>query len=247
MKNKFSVIYEPKGRALEYAPLACNPWVGCVHGCTYCYGPGSFHVNREDWNPPKLKKDFMLRFEKSAEELRNDPREILFSFATDPCGTPAQAELMHDVLMIAEVYGLKLTILTKNPLAARNLLPIMAKNGWRLGTTICFLSEELREEWEPGAPAITDRTQGIRIARARGVKTWVSVEPVVDLVEGLAAIMVAKEDADVVKVGHWNHDARAKAIDWREFHRAAAEILGNHPHIFKRDLLVAAGAFEVPR
>jgi len=241
MKNTSSVIYEPKGRALEYAPLACNPWIGCVHGCRYCYGPSAFHVARENWNPPKLKANFLERFEKAAEELRNDPREILFSFATDPCGTPAQAELMHDVLMVAEVYGLRLTILTKNPIAARNLIPILAQNRWKLGTTICFVSDSLRSEWEPGAPTISERIDGIEIARSMGVEMWVSVEPVVNFADGLAAVRLARDAADFVKVGKWNHDARAKAIDWKEFHRQAAEILGDKPHLFKRDLLVAAG------
>ena len=31
------VIYEPKGRAKEYAELAVNLYNGCSHGCEYCY------------------------------------------------------------------------------------------------------------------------------------------------------------------------------------------------------------------
>src|SRR5215472_2137732 len=30
-------IYPPRGQAGEYAPLACNPYRGCGHGCVYCY------------------------------------------------------------------------------------------------------------------------------------------------------------------------------------------------------------------
>jgi DNA repair photolyase len=33
------VIYEPKGKAGEYAPLALNLYAGCSHGCTYCFAP----------------------------------------------------------------------------------------------------------------------------------------------------------------------------------------------------------------
>lgn len=241
MKDKFSVIYEPKGRALEYAALACNPWIGCVHGCRYCYGPASFHVKREKWGTPVLRADFLARFEKAAYTLRNDLREILFSFATDPCGTPEQVEVMDEVLKIAEMRELHLTILTKNPLAATPLFDTMARNEWKLGTTICFLSEELRTEWEPEAPCVALRRVGLLHARDAGVKTWVSVEPVVNFDEGLAAVMVAREIADTVKVGRWNHDARANAIDWKAFHAAASEILGDHPHLFKHDLLLAAG------
>lgn len=34
-----SLIYAPKGQAGEYAPLACNPYHGCGHKCTYCLSP----------------------------------------------------------------------------------------------------------------------------------------------------------------------------------------------------------------
>lgn len=32
-----SVIYEPKGMALEYAELAANLYRGCSHACRFCY------------------------------------------------------------------------------------------------------------------------------------------------------------------------------------------------------------------
>ena len=35
MRSNDTIIYEPKGRAREYAPLACNLAVGCVHRCVY--------------------------------------------------------------------------------------------------------------------------------------------------------------------------------------------------------------------
>mgnify|MGYP001557876463 FL=1 len=31
-----SLIYEPAGRAREYAALACNVYRGCDHACVYC-------------------------------------------------------------------------------------------------------------------------------------------------------------------------------------------------------------------
>lgn len=29
------IIYEPKGKAREYADLACDIYNGCTHGCKY--------------------------------------------------------------------------------------------------------------------------------------------------------------------------------------------------------------------
>ena len=36
-----SIIYEPKGKAREYSPLAVNLYRGCSHGCLYCYANSS--------------------------------------------------------------------------------------------------------------------------------------------------------------------------------------------------------------
>jgi hypothetical protein len=41
------LIYAPAGLALEYAPLATNPYRGCGHSCSYpCYVPDVTHQPR---------------------------------------------------------------------------------------------------------------------------------------------------------------------------------------------------------
>lgn len=244
MSAKPNLIYEPRGRALEYAPLACNLAVGCIHGCRYCYGPASFRVAPGDWTVPLPKADLLGRFARSAERFAGDPREILFSFATDPFGTVEQVRDFREILPLAEAHRLRLTVLTKNPEAAEEFLPAFARNGWSLGATVCFLSEEMRAEWEPGAPSIASRLAGLARARALGVRTWASVEPVLDAAEGLRAIEALRDRVDLVKVGKWNHDARAAAISWPEFLAAAARLLAGRPHLFKHDLLAAGGYVE---
>lgn len=241
MSNKDGLIYEPRGRALEYAPLACNLAVGCVHGCRYCYGPRAFRVAPTDWTVPLPKADLIGRFERSARKFAGDPREILFSFATDPLGTLEQAEDLRAILPVAEAHRLRLTLLTKNPEGAEEFLPAFARNDWSLGTTVCFLSESFREEWEPGAPSVASRLAWMDRARALGVRTWASVEPVLDAAEGLRAIEALRDRVDLLKVGKWNHDRRAAAISWPEFLAAAARLLEGRPHLFKEDLLAAGG------
>lgn len=238
------LIYEPKGRALEYAPLACNLAVGCIHGCRYCYGPASFRVPPTDWTVPLPKHDLVGRFARSAQKFVGDPREILFSFATDPLGTVEQIRDLRAILPLAEEARLRLTVLTKNPEAAEEFLPAFARNDWSVGTTVCFTDEALRAEWEPQAPSIASRLSGLALARSRGVRTWASVEPVLDPEEGLRAIRALLPLADLIKLGKWNHDARARAIDWAGFLDAAVAVLGDHRRILKVDLLAAAGYAE---
>ena len=35
------IIYEPRGKAAEYSPLAANLYAGCGHGWLYCYAPAA--------------------------------------------------------------------------------------------------------------------------------------------------------------------------------------------------------------
>jgi hypothetical protein len=239
------MIYEPKGRALEYAPLACNLAVGCPHNCRYCYGPASFHRKVEEWSTPRFKANALRRFLLEAPSYRDDPRPILFSFATDPCATPEAVELLRQVLIAAEINHLKVEVLTKNPEAAVPLFEVMARNGWGLGVTVCFLDETLRVDWEPNAPPIADRLAGLALAREAGVRTWVSVEPPVDPGDALRAISVLRDRVDIIKVGRWNHDKAADALDWSHFLDDAAALLSGRPHLFKVDLLQSAGYVPV--
>ena len=49
-----TIIYEPKGRAREYAALAANLYNTCSHGCRYCYAPAAmkqrFNLARDAHN-----------------------------------------------------------------------------------------------------------------------------------------------------------------------------------------------------
>ena len=80
-----NIIYEPKGRAKEHAPLAINLYSGCSHGCMYCFGPSTLKKDRQVFNNKVTsKKNALERLTKDACKLRGDNREVLLSFITDP-------------------------------------------------------------------------------------------------------------------------------------------------------------------
>src|SRR5262245_24546034 len=63
-------IYAPPGRAGEYAVLACNPYVGCGHACSYpCYVPDYTHQPRAEFNAGAiLKPNFIANLRADAEK-----------------------------------------------------------------------------------------------------------------------------------------------------------------------------------
>ena len=81
------IIYEPRGRAAEYAPLAVSLYRGCSHGCTYCFVPDVIHEHdREAFLNARARKDALKKLALDCKELAaaGDQREILMSFTTDP-------------------------------------------------------------------------------------------------------------------------------------------------------------------
>lgn len=53
-----SLIYEPTGKAREYAGLALNIYKGCTHGCRYCYAAAASRISREEYFSYPNPKDF---------------------------------------------------------------------------------------------------------------------------------------------------------------------------------------------
>ena len=58
--NKFKgkAIYQPSGKAEEYARWACNFYVGCSNGCEYCYCKKGILAGAMGQDKPQLKKCF---------------------------------------------------------------------------------------------------------------------------------------------------------------------------------------------
>lgn len=216
-----SVIYEPKGRAREYSDLACNLYLGCTHGCAYCYAPACMRKTSEAWHQAaNPRKDILLQFEKDARRLEGDSRAVLFCFLTDPY-QPAEStyRLTRSALEIAYQHGLKSKILTKGmgSIIAEDL-PFMKEAKTELGLTITFVDDEKRREWEPFASSIDDRMKTLEAAHSMGIYTWVSLEPVIDPQEALEVIERAHPFVSFWKIGKLNHmKAQEDQVDWAGF------------------------------
>ncbi len=114
------IIYEPKGKAREYASLAANIYSGCSHGCSYCFAPNVLRKHREEFHSDaRVRVGALDQLKKDVLKLSGDNRRILMSFTTDPY-QPCEREhgVTREAINIIKAAGLNVEILTKGGLLA---------------------------------------------------------------------------------------------------------------------------------
>ena len=230
---KLNVIYAPTGRASEYSELALNIYNGCTHGCKYCYcnemakkwSNNNFHdAARPKANVvEKVKKD-IIRIKKIFGDAAPN---IMLSFSGDVY-QPVEAELglTRQVIELLVTNNLFFSILTKGgSLAARDFDLLSEYSRCSFGTTIVFTKLKDAEYWEPGSASIIDRIKTIKKAHDLGIKTWVSLEPVIYPRQALLLVEKLHPVVNHWKVGRLNHQKPPKPVDWLKFRKDVKKLL----------------------
>ena len=223
MKGK--ALYNPNGKANEYSQWAVNFFTGCSNDCDYCYLKRGVLSHVWD-NKPHLKKvftdynDALKTFEKELLANRTRVRVeggVFFSFSTDPC-LPSTFPLTRKAALFAIDCGVPVTILTKvsdthwlnhafNPdwekyfdtdkKDTRNIFDIFVNRGLLcIGFTLTG-----HDEMENGASTNELRISGLDYIHSRGIKTFASIEPVIDFKSSLSMIRKAAPYCDLFKIG----------------------------------------------
>lgn len=242
-----TVIYEPKGKAGEYASLAINLYRGCLHGCTYCFAPGATRIDRAKFYDPDFiqpRKNILQDLGIQAATMAGDPRPILLSFTSDPY-QPMEREALitRAALNILSMSNLTATILTKGGAWGlqrdKDILSRNPNNTW--AATLTFDDFVLGRAWEPLANSPAERILGLRWAKEAGLKTWVSFEPVIDPAAVYRLLEATHEFVDFYRVGKLNYHPWAQEIDWPRFRGEIQERLTKlgKPYYLKKDLVEA--------
>jgi DNA repair photolyase len=213
------LIYEPRGKAAEYSPLAMNIYKGCSHGCVYCYAPSATYKKRDVFHSNvQPRNNFFQELGKDIIKFRGDKRPILLCFTTDPYQPIEEtAKLTRISIKRLIENGSTVKVLTKGGTRAVRDFDIMKTGNCDFGATLTFMDEKRSIEWEPGAASPADRINALRMAKEAGIKTWVSLEPVIDPEQVYEIIKATHEFVDLYKVGKINYHPLSKTIDWHDF------------------------------
>lgn len=248
-----SVIYEPKGKAREYSPLALNLYLGCSHECKYCYAPSALQKTRESYfGIPQPRKGLIDNLHK--ELKRNRPTEqVLLSFIGDVyCETEDNNKLTGQVLELLLEYKTPVAILTKGGMRCLKDIDLFRQFGEhiQIGTTLTFDNNKDSLEWESGAAIPRDRLAMLQELNLAGIKTFASFEPVIITEQSLHLIKYSLQldCIDTYKIGKINnYQGIDKTINWTEFLQSCLDLLrpaGKQIYI-KHDLRQAASSIKL--
>lgn len=236
-----TVLYAPAGQAGEYAPLATNPYRGCGHGCAYCYVPLVTKQKRPEFDAgavPRVGYLEKLTREAAKFQAAGITDQVMLSFTTDPYH-PGDRSLTRPTLKILRDNGLGFCALTKGGLRALEDLEFFRPDRDAFACTLTSLDNEFSLKWERQAALPGDRLKALRAFHARGIFTWVSLEPTLNIESSLAIVDATHAFVDLYKVGRANYLKEiTTTTDWEGYTQrmiAKLQRLGKS-HYIKKDL-----------
>ena len=235
-----SIIYAPAGQAEEYAALATNPYRGCGHACAYCYVPNVLRMSRQDFDAGATPRpDFIERLRRDADLYRKASvtEQVLMSFTTDVFN-PFDMSLTIPAIEVLIQHGLAFCTLTKGGSRAMTAIDLFRPERDAFATTLTSLDDSFSQKWERGAALPGDRIETLKRFHERGVFTWVSLEPTLDVVPSLSIIERTHGFVDLYKVGRANYLPMTTTTDWEDYTHRVIDLCAKvgARHYIKRDL-----------
>jgi DNA repair photolyase len=252
------MIYEPQGKAREYAPLALNLYTQCGHGCVYCYVPDTLRIKQDEYCVKDAESGNITRLEESVKRYEGSGRYVHISFAGDPYDLTRYRKtgckddtnvVTRKALELCLQYRVPVQILTKGGLYCLKDGDLFERFGGsiRVGQSLTFWDEKLSAQYEPSAAKPQERLDALAILKRRNIPTWASFEPVIDSGQTLMLLQecLANDIVDYYRIGAFSPSSglkEAPKVDWDAFLSVALSLINHYGAraYFKRDLRLLA-------
>lgn len=209
-------IYIPSGRAKEYGDYALNIYTGCPHRCYYCFSPSVLRKSREVFHScVEPRKNLCAELQKQLETEMITDRLIHLCFSCDPYPLGVDSIITRDIIKLLKNAGNHVQVLTKNGVGAQRDFDLLDSDDW-FGVTYAGYktSPVIPPREEPNAGWPIDRFRALVLAKNKGIRTWVSCEPVFDT-DAIYRLIETGAYIDRFKIGKLNY--HPSDINWHDF------------------------------
>lgn len=216
---------------LPVCEYSVNPYVGCTHGCKYCYA------------------SFMKRFTGHAEpwgtfldvkvwpEIKNPRKyagkELFIGSVTDPyLPQEERYERTRALLEQLKGSGAKLSIATKSDLILRDLDLIKTFPDARVSWSINTLDEDFRNDMD-NAVRVERRLMAMEAFYQAGIRTTCFVSPIFpDITDVEAIIQRVKKQCHLIWLENLNLRGSYKAVMMKYIQRTRPHLLPLYQEIY---------------
>ncbi|GAB3920379.1 PA0069 family radical SAM protein [Larkinella terrae] len=185
--NPKQIVSRPNSPDIGFV-ASVNPYMGCEHGCIYCYARNSheywgFSAGLDFESKIMVKKNAPALLEKEFLSKNYQPEVIHLSGNTD-CYQPAERrfKLTRQLLERCLMYRNPVSILTKNALVLRDkdiLQQLAAQNLVMVLISITTLDDRLRQAMEPRTVTAQRRLQVMAELTKAGIPVGVMTAPII--------------------------------------------------------------------
>jgi len=174
--NIKSIITKSK---LPGADYVINPYVGCSHGCRYCYAcfMKRFVNHDEAWGE---FVDVKINALDTLKNLSNyQGKSITIGSVTDPY-QPIEKKYQLTRALLGKLLEIdvKLCIMTKSPLIQRDIDLLKQFSHLTVLVTSGFYHDSTRNIFEPRSANIEDRLAAVRDLSENGIQTNLFISPI---------------------------------------------------------------------
>src|SRR3989442_9724769 len=229
-RDDFRIRETHVSSALRKDPLpgidySFNPYVGCYHGCLFCYVPRILQIERSTWGASVVVKRNAATV--LAKEVRRLPRGLVgISTATDPYQfVEGKYRITRHALEVLLRAQWPVSVLSRAPLMIRDLDLFTQFPEIEVGMSVPTLDDAARALLEPWAPPIDARLRCLRALADASLTTFVGFAPAYPptggwtpdrIAEGFAEVGVKKMFTRALDARWGVAEAMAKRLDESE-------------------------------
>ena len=194
-----------------------NNYVGCNHGCIYCYAEfmKRFTNHTEKWGEfLDVKKFNEEKFVKYLKKINSD-KKILMSSVTDPYNPyEIKYKSTRNILKLfiqANNEHIHLEILTKSLLILRDIDLLKKIKNITVGISLNTLNDNLRRQIEPCAGSIKSRIEILKKLKGENIPMYLFISPIFPMLTQLEEIIATcKDTVDFIYFENLNLRGRYK-------------------------------------
>ena len=200
---------------LPVADFSVNPYVGCAHGCKYCYA--SFMKRFTGHTEPRGEFVDVKLWPPIKNPAKYAGKEAFIGSVCDPY-QPAEEKYGRTRALLEELAGsgVSISIATRSDLVLRDLDLIRAFPNARVSWSINTLDEDFRRAMDRGA-SIERRLAAMKEFYDAGVQTTCFISPIFPgITDPKEIILAARDRCNLVWLENLNlrGDYRARILGW---------------------------------